>query len=443
MLARDTLGGDAQAYLHGVAATSTPWLLTVALLGLLRLSSRGDAAALMRVELAVTAIYAITIVLSAPVHVVVARTIADRMYEGRPDQIAAPFKQALTLALAVAALVGAALMVALRLPLPTAVLAVALTVVVAAEWLLLAVVAGMCAPGVLVTAYGSGAAVGLLTGLVAARLLPPDGSAYLGGFFVGQALTMLMLLRAFLCALPAAGDETARLWPAFAEYRLLALAALSAHAAIWADKLLLWAAQGGQRALLYAAATSSAWFSVIPASTLLFVRVETRFYARFASFYQELLGGATLAELERGVEVLGEEARELVAQVALLQVTITIAASAAAPQLLDLFALPAAMLGDLRLLLVGAALQQVALCALLLLYYFDRRRAALEVAVVALVVDLAATALAIALHRAPAWGYLAAAATSAALAVVHTRRALRGLLGDTFQSQPYGLERDR
>ena len=441
MLERGTLGGAAQAYLHGLVATATPWLLTVAFLGGLRLLFHNQSE-LVRIEQAVTLIYALTIVLSAPVQVVLSRYVADRIYEGRLDQIGAPITHALTAALGIAPLVGVALMFGLALPMPLAVRGVALTAVVTAQWLLLAVAAGMWAPSTLLGAYGLGMLAGVLSAVLFASVAAPAAIAYVDAFLIGQVVTVLLLLRALFRALPSTSDESARLLPAFAEYWALAVAALAGHGAIWADKVLIWATLGSHAALTYSAVTSSAWFSVIPAATLLFVRVETRFYARFSAFYEELLDGATPAELRRGVAWLGAEVRELLSEVALVQVGVTLTGLAAAPQLLAVFGLPPQMRADLRLLLVGAALQQIMLCSLLLLYYFDRRGAALELALVGLVANLTATGVCVALHRPPAWGNLIGAGIAAGLGLLQTRRAIRQLLVDTFQSQPYGMVRD-
>ena len=49
---------------------------------------------------------------------------------------------------------------------------------------------------------------------------PAGGAGYLFGFAAGQLVTLALLVRGVARALPAATDETARLYPAFVEYRL-------------------------------------------------------------------------------------------------------------------------------------------------------------------------------------------------------------------------------
>jgi uncharacterized membrane protein len=110
-------------------------------------------------------------------------------------------------------------------------------------------------------------------------------------------------------ALPAAADESARLWPAFVEYRLLALSAFAYYVSIWADKIVVYIVKGGDVAAFYAAIAAVAWFSVIPAFAWIYVQVETAFYQRFRSFYSELEAGraAARAQTARGADIDGGE----------------------------------------------------------------------------------------------------------------------------------------
>src|SRR5450755_4763392 len=95
LIDRGSLAGTIGAYLTGVAVTSAPWLLTTAVLASLRIVARmGGTTDFLQIEHIITLIYALTVVLSAPVHVVVSRAISDRLYERRLDQIAAPLWRA-------------------------------------------------------------------------------------------------------------------------------------------------------------------------------------------------------------------------------------------------------------------------------------------------------------------------------------------------------------
>ena len=85
MIDHGSLAGTIAAYLTGVAVTSAPWLLTTAVLTSLRLVSRHATGDFAYVERFLTVVYAVTVVLSAPIHVVVSRYTADRLYDRHVD----------------------------------------------------------------------------------------------------------------------------------------------------------------------------------------------------------------------------------------------------------------------------------------------------------------------------------------------------------------------
>ena len=130
-------------------------------------------------------------------------------------------------------------------------------------------------------------------------------------------------MRGVARALPAGADESARLWPAFVEYRLLALSAFAYYVSIWADKIVVYLVKGGDAAAFYAAIAAVAWFSVIPAFAWIYVQVETAFYQRFRSFYSELEAGASLRELKQHAELISTEAKRILRGAAAVQVAAT------------------------------------------------------------------------------------------------------------------------
>ena len=139
MIDHGSLAGTIAAYLTGVAVTSAPWLLTTAVLTSLRLVSRHATGDFVGIERFLTVVYAVTVVLSAPVHVVVSRYTADRLYDHHIDRIAR----------AAAPRGGAdhrrlradrrGLVLALHLPLALALVGAPLTAIIGAQWLMLSV----------------------------------------------------------------------------------------------------------------------------------------------------------------------------------------------------------------------------------------------------------------------------------------------------------------
>jgi uncharacterized membrane protein len=439
MIDHGSLAGTIAAYLTGVAVTSAPWLLTTAVLTSLRVVSRHAGADFAGVERFLTVVYAVTVVLSAPVHVVVSRYTADRLYDHHVEKIAAPLRRATALIVSGFGVIGVLLVVLLHLPLPLALVGAPLTAVIGAQWLMLSVGGGMMSPVVLLRAFGIGAPLSLFAALIVERAAPAGGAGYLAGFAMGQIFTLALLLRGVSRVLPPAADESAQLWPAFVEYRLLAISAFAYYISIWADKIVVYLVKGGDTAAFYAAIAAVAWFSVIPAFAWIYVQVETAFYQRFRNFYVELEGGAPLRELKYHAELISTEAKRILRGSAAVQMGATALAVAAAPRIVSVVGLSPDATPLFRIAALGAGLQVFSLLEVLLLTYFDLRRDALAICACLLIGVTALTCVCAVIGWPPVIGHLVACAISSVLGLVLVRRRLQTLVLDTFQSQPFGV----
>ena len=320
LIDRGSLTGALGAYLTGVVVTSAPWLLTTAVLLGLRLFARSAGTSeFLVVEQTVTIVYALTVVLSAPMDVVLSRHASDRLYDRRLEAIAAPLGRGLAITVVGFAVVGAAVMALLRVPLAFVVPGTVLTVVVGAQWLMLSVGSGLSSPNVVLGAFGLGAPVSVVAALALGRGLGLGAVGYLYGFGIGQLCTLVLLLVGVMRVLPANSDERERLWPAFVEYKLLAAASFAYHLSIWADKPILWLLAGRQLAALYTASAALSWFSVIPAFAWIYVQIETVFYQRYRAFYSSLEGGGTLPLLRQRAQIVRAEALRILRGAALVQ----------------------------------------------------------------------------------------------------------------------------
>lgn len=439
MVDHGTLAGTIAAYLTGVAVTSAPWLLTTAVLTSLRLVSRHATGDFQGVERFLTVVYAVTVVLSAPVHVVVSRYAADRLYDRHIDRIAAPLRRAAAATVIGFGAIGVGIVLWLHLPLALAMVGAPLTAVIGAQWLMLSVGGGMMSPVVLLRAFGIGAPLSLIAALVVERAAPANGAGYLFGFAGGQLITLALLVRGVARALPSNTDESARLLPAFVEYRLLAVAAFAYYVSIWADKIVVYVVKGADAAAFYAAIAAVAWFSVIPAFAWIYVQVETAFYQRFRTFYSELEAGAPLRELKQQAELISVEAKHILRGAAAVQIAATVLVIAAAPRIVAAVGLSPDASPLFRLASLGAGLQVFSLLEVLLLTYFDLRRDALAICACLLVGVTALTCVCSAIGWPPVLGHLVACAISALVGLGLVRRRLQTLVLDTFQSQPFGV----
>jgi len=426
------------AFLTGAAVTSGPWLLTTLVLVLMRISA--GVADISGASAVITVVFAVVIVLSAPIDIVLSRFAADRVYARRRDRIAAPLRLVLAACLPAFTLVGALAMVLLGATLELGLPGALLAGVIGAQWLLLSAAGGLSSPGIILRAFAIGAPVSVLGAHLLSRFTTLGAVGYLYGFGAGQVATLALLLWGTFRALPPEEDESARILPAFREYWLLAAAALAFHAGIWVDKLVVMALGGAQLAATYAATAAVAWLSVIPACAYLFVKVETGFSRRFRSFYAALHTGASLPDLERMARELGAEVGRVLRGTGAVQACVTLGSLLAAPLVVEALGLSAGDPTTLRWLLLGAALQVLGLSATLLLYYFDFRFESFLAAAVQLGANGLLTLLLGAPSRSLGAGYSIACALSATLAIGLLHRRMTALLLRTFQSQPYASE---
>lgn len=429
------------AFLTGVAVTSGPWLLTIIVLVLLRVGAVSSGVpGIGDTEQVITVVYAVVIVLSAPLDIVLSRYASDRVYDRRRDRIVAPLRRVLAVGMMAFLVAGAISMAVLDPPLDLAVAGAVLASNVGGQWLLMSAAGGLSSPGTILRAFALGAPVSLLAGLLLSTPELFGSSGYLYGFGVGQIVTLVLLLHGTLRSLPAEEAEEARILPAFATYWMLAVAALAFHAGIWIDKLVVYLLAGGRVAAIYAATAALAWLSVVPACAYLFVTVETAFERRFRAYYSALHAGASLAELESLAQDLRSEAGRTLRGTAAVQTSVTLLCLAVAPAVAARLALAEGGASTLSLLLLGAAAQVLALAAILMLYYFDFRAQATIAAACQLVANGALTYAWGAPSAALGAGYAVASGVTCVVSILLLRQRLKNLLEATFQSQPYPSE---
>ncbi len=443
MLARNTLGSTLQAYLTGVAITSAPWLLTTAVLVTLRLVARNHSSAeFSSVEHLIAVAYAVTLVLSAPIHVVVSRFTADRLYEKNLKFVGRPLWTVLACSLIGFLVVGVITMAILDVSFELAVPGAMLTSIIAGQWLLLAVGGGMCSPAGVLGAFGSGAAISILCALVLEHIAGLGVRGYLVGFTLGQATALTAMLLQILRGLPSEDSivPSHLVRRAFRDYFLLACSAFAIHAAVWVDKLAaLWLRDGTVAAGL-THVSSLAWFSLIPTFAWTYVQVETAFYRVFCRYFRRIERGASLRELETSAAAIRIETARLFQGALTIQAVVTGFGILVAPHVVAALGLSPGATLAFRLSLVAAALQMLTLLALLLLYYLDLRREACTVALAQLCTVAVTSVVVMAAGGAPALGAAIGSALPALYAMATVRAATSSLVRLTFQSQVYGRD---
>lgn len=434
------MSGATLAYATGAAVMALPWVLTTLVLVSLPVVIGRGGADLATGNMVVSVAYAVALLIAGPVQIVVSRYSADRLYEGRLRAIAAPLCRGIGATLVVCSLVAAIGLLALGMPLRSALWGAALAAAVGAQWTALSVGNGLCSPGLVLGAVGAGSALSFVLAALLASIARLGAPGYLFGLIAGQTLTLVILLVGVFRALPREAEESARLLPAFRDFAALAGAGLAFNASLWADRVLAWTFVGGEPAAHHIQAATLAWFSSIPCLAWVFVEVETKFHRRFRRFYSTLEGGASLSELRQGIRALEEEAARLLWGAVSVQAGVTMFLQlAVGPWARWLGLAPEAIL-PYRLLLFAAGAQAVGLLGLIILYYFDLRRAALEAALGLLLAVTTCTALAIASGLPPSVGTALGCTLGAVFAWRGVFRGVGAVLQHTLLVQPYGAE---
>ena len=433
------IAGATAAYATGAAVMALPWMLTTAVLVSLPAVIGRARADLATAGTVVNVAYAAALLVAGPVQIVISRYVADRVYEGRPRAIAAPFCRGLGATFLLCSLPTAVVLLALGLPPRTALWGAVLSSAVGAQWTALSVGNGLCSPALVLGAVGAGSAQSFLLATLLVAIAGLGVPGYLFGLISGQALTLVVLLVGIFRALPEDSDEGATLLPALRDYAALAGAGLAFNASLWVDKLIAWLLVDGEAASLHAGASTIAWFSTIPCLAWIFVEVETTFYRRFRSFYAALEDGATLPELRRRARGLVSEAVRLLRGAISVQAGVTVFLQLAADPLARWLGLPPGAIMPYRLLLIGAGAQAIGLLGLILLYYFDLRREACLAASSLFVTVTALTTAASVSGLPPSVGTALGCFIGSILTWHFVLRGIGTVLENTLLGQPFGV----
>lgn len=383
---RDDLTGIIGAFVYSAFATTGPWLFTViALACITLLYSSGaavdpDSLALMNFRGIIVYNFSFSLVLAAPIFLVMTRYLADQIHV--KDVTAVP------------AVMFESLLATYLLQLPVAVWLYGFYVdmplglrlngfanmyLVASVWLL----------GVFLTALKDYVAVswaflsGLAIGIAASYFLSADyhATGMMTGFNIGLAITVFWLIARILSEYPYLLNVDFALKPYFKRYWELLLAGLFYNAAIWVDKWIMWFAP--EATILpsnlrfypdYDNAMFLAFLTLVPSFALFVFNVETHFFHHYRRFYRSILDHASLKQIRKLFRaILGsiyEGARNLI----LIQGTICLLAILLAPKIFEAINILYMQLGIFRLGVLGAFFHGLMLFATIIMQYFDCRR---------------------------------------------------------------------
>jgi uncharacterized membrane protein len=384
---RDDLSGIAAAFLHSAFATSGPWLLTVIALALITLfygmDSLGNAdytLSLLNFRGIIVYNFSISLVISAPVFLVMTRYLADHIHVKNVTAAPAAMFESLLITYMLQ-LPIALFFYAYYFEMPTGMLLAGFAnmFLVVSVWLL----------GVFLTALKDYIAVtwaffsGLLVAVISSYFLSAhyDTLGMLIGFNIGLMLTVFWLIARILSEYPYVIGTELALKPYFRRYWELAIAGFFYNAAIWIDKWIMWFAP--EAIILpsnlrfypdYDNAMFLAYLCLVPAFALFVVNVETQFFHHYRRFYRNVLEHASMRQIRKLATAINDSVLEGSRNLILVQGATCLIAIVLAPQIFELLENVYIQLGIFRIGTLGVFFHGLMLFTTIILQYFDCRR---------------------------------------------------------------------
>ena len=394
---QDTLLSGVRAYSHAAVISCGPWLFTVLALGGIELLGRSmvPIAELQRFSSIVRYDFCFSLVAAGPIALVLTRQLADQIYAKNVADAPSLFLSALILLFSLQAAMGIAFYgFVVDMPLSERLLALICLQVAGGIWIACPFLSALQSFGSISTAF----AVGMLLAFASAVSVAPifGAAGMLAGFTVGLALIFFALAARIFAEYPY--QTRSLLVLDFRRYWQFAMIGLLYNAGVWVDKWIMWCAPGNVVIAggiwsnpPYDSAMFLAYLTIIPATTLFLIVVETRFFEHYQRFYQDIENDATAEEIDRNHITIVRALREGMRSIVALQVAVCYLAILAAPHLIGMAQGAPEMVPIFRFGVLGALFHGVLLCAMAILSYFDLRRELVRVAVAFLALNAGLT----------------------------------------------------
>jgi uncharacterized membrane protein len=417
-----------KGYLAAAIVAAGPWLLSVATMATFGVISAQTLQGSQKDVLfgAILYAYAFSLICIGPVQLVFTRYVADQEYLGRREALGSAFCLVLMTTLGVLFIPAALFVIALPgLSLLFKLSMLALFVGSAGTWLALTFLSAAKDYGLIVSAFGSGYAVGLIGAMIAGPALGAAG--YLAAFTVGQMMVFGILIAGVLAEFGIGARWEVDVLGYLRKYPALVLVGLAYNLGMWVDKVVFWFSSTGVTLVglmhafpSYDRAMFVSSLVMVPGLTVFVLRVETDFYSPYRGFFEGITGRATLALLHQTRAAMIDALRDGFALLVKVQVASMLIGLLLEDYVTGLVGLTPSDRWLFRIGLLSNSAEVVLLVSLLALLYFDLRRAAAEVALCFLLVNLGATLATVQLGE--QWygmGYLAG--SLAGLALAHWR----------------------
>lgn len=402
LMKADTLSGVLLAYGFAGIIGSGPWVLSIIgllLIGFINTENSSAPYYVEQFQISVTYLMAISLILTGPLQLMLARFIADRLYEKREEQVLPNLIGAICIAIAVIGTFASFCLVYLfegtvlyRL------LMLSGLVILSAIWIVVIILSGLKAYREILLAFLLGYGITVWTSKELGRL---GLEGLLSGFVVGQGILLFMLLvvvfKSYSSNKLIAFDflRRSKIFPS------LAVTGFLYNLAIWADKFIFWfnpqtsaeiilPLRGSE---LYDLPIFLAYLSILPGMAVFLLRMETDFVEKYTKFYSAINGGAPLKSILQIYEEMIVTIRKGFVEIVKVQGMTIVILLAIGDKLLAWVGISPFYKVLLNIDLIAVGIQVLLLSVLNLLFYFDYRKDALYLCLLFVTSNIAFTLL--------------------------------------------------
>jgi polysaccharide biosynthesis protein PelG len=380
---KDDLKGVVHAFGSAMMAAAGPWLFTViALAGITNIYSNFFAMeGLMNFRVIVIYNFAFSLVLSAPVYMVVTRYLADNIHRKNVTNVPSVVVGSMIILYAVMFPVAFGFYFGFaNLPLSLQLSAVLNLFLISSVWLLGVFLSALKDFNAITWAYG----IGMIIAVIVAQILKDvyGDAGMLNGFSIGLAFIVFSLAAKIFSEYAYKYNEPFDVTSYFKKYWQLAVSGLFYNAAIWVDKWIMWFAPesfeiGNTNMRMYPDYDSAmflAYLTIVPAMAVFVFSVETNFFERYQRFYDNILQHKPLRKILDNQKALIDSVLNSSRNFIIVQATIAFLCIALAPQIFDALNINFTQIGIFRMGVLGAFFHVLLLFEMIILSYFDDRR---------------------------------------------------------------------
>jgi polysaccharide biosynthesis protein PelG len=407
MLRRNTLLGLMQAYTYAGLIGAGPWVLSIVgilLIGVLSLPFVVPTGLITQFQVSVTYLISLSLVLTGPLQLAFTRFTSDRLFEKRDDLVLPNFHAVAFIVTAASAVLGGLAVIFLFPQQTTAyrLLMLAGFTVMCNVWIATIFLSGMKQYLSIIIVFF----IGYTITTFAALMLNTHGlSGLLLGFVTGQTVLLAGLLALIYRDYRSDHFISFEMFRKQYRYPSLLLIGLLYNLAIWVDKFMFWYSPGtGQpvigplrASIIYDIPVFLAYLAIIPGMAVFLMRIETDFVEYYDAFYKAVREGASLQRMR---DAMVESLRNGILEIMKVQAIAAMILFAAGAALLNWLRISTLYLPLLYIDVIAASMQVVFMGVVNVFFYLDKRKIVLALVGGFVVLNVALTAITLALNPA-------------------------------------------